>query len=280
MTANETGKTIVRDDGALPLQLQELQSGLVCQRLGVKFHHYFEVDSTNTQARQLAEDGAAEGEIVVAEQQTRGRGRLGRNWISPASVNLYLSVVLRPELPPAHAPQITLMAAVALADTVARFISEPPAIKWPNDILVRGRKLGGILTESSVTSERVNYVILGIGVNINFPHALMPEAIRERATSLMECAGQAVSREAFLGRLIQHLDRCYGILGEAGFGRIAPRWEAYFSLRDKRVRVDMGDGTLAGVAKGIDSHGALIIEGERGQFHRILAGDVVPLTID
>jgi BirA family biotin operon repressor/biotin-[acetyl-CoA-carboxylase] ligase len=278
MTAKDTGKIIAHGDASLPLQLEELQNGLVCQRLAVKFHHYLEIDSTNTHARQLAESGAAEGEIVIAEQQTRGRGRLSRNWISPAFVNLYLSVVLRPELPPAHAPQITLMAAVALADTVACFTPDPPAIKWPNDILVCGKKLAGILTESSLTAERINYVILGIGVNINFPHALMPEAIRGHATSLMECAGRAVSREAFLGRLIQHLDRCYGILGEAGFDRIAPRWEAYFSLRGKRVRVDMGDEALAGVAKGIDNDGALIVEGERGQFHRILAGDVVPLT--
>jgi BirA family biotin operon repressor/biotin-[acetyl-CoA-carboxylase] ligase len=170
------------------------------------------------------------------------------------------------------------MAAVALADTVAQFVSERPAIKWPNDILLRGKKLAGILTESSVSLERINYVILGIGVNINFSHVLMPEAIRERATSLLECAGEPVSREAFLGRLIQDLDRCYGILGEAGFNRIAQRWESYFNLRGKRVRVEMGDEGLAGVAKGIDNDGALIIEGERGQFHRVLAGDVVPLT--
>jgi BirA family biotin operon repressor/biotin-[acetyl-CoA-carboxylase] ligase len=278
MTTKDAGKIIASGHTSLPLQLEELQNGLVCQRLGVKFHHYLEIDSTNTHARQLAESGAAEGEIVIAEQQTHGRGRLGRNWISPAFDNLYLSVVLRPELPPAHAPQITLMAAVALADTVACFTPGPPAIKWPNDILVHGKKLAGILTESSLTAERINYVILGIGVNINFPHALMPEAIRGRATSLMECAGRAVSREAFLGRLIQHLDRCYGILGEAGFDRIAPRWEAYFSLLGKRVRVEMGDETIAGVAKGIDNDGALIVEGERGQFHRIFAGDVVPLT--
>lgn len=278
MTANEIGKTIASGDGPLPLQLEGLQSGLACQRLGVKFHYYCEIDSTNTHARQLAENGASEGEIVIAEQQTRGRGRLGRNWVSPAFGNLYLSVVLRPELPPARAPQITLMAAVALADTVACFTPDSPAIKWPNDILVRGKKLAGILTESSVSAERIIYVILGIGVNINFPHALMPEGIRGRATSLMECAGQMVSREAFLRRLIQHLDRCYGILGEAGFDRIAPRWEAYFSLRGKRVRVEMGDEALVGVAKGIDNDGALIVEGESGQFHRILAGDVVPLT--
>ena len=280
MTANDTGKAIAIGNGARPLQLERLEGGLACRRLNVKFHHYFAIDSTNTQARQLAENGAREGEIVVAEQQIRGRGRLGRNWISPPFVNLYLSVVLRPELPPAHAPQLTLTAAVAVADAVASFTPDAPAIKWPNDILVRGRKLAGILTESSVSAERINYVILGIGVNVNFAQALMPETIRERATSLMECAGTAVNREAFLQRLIQHLDRCYGILGESGFERIAPRWEAYFNLREKRVRVEMGDEALAGVAKGIDSNGALIVESERGQFHRILAGDVVPLTDD
>ena len=278
MTAKRPHEIIATADGGLPLQLEALQGNLVCPRLGVKFHHYVEIDSTNTRARQLADEGAAEGEIVIAEQQSRGRGRLGRNWISPPFVNLYLSVVLRPYLPPAHAPQITLMAAVALADTVAQFVSEPPAIKWPNDILLKGKKLAGILTESSVSPERINYVILGVGVNINFSHALMPEAIRERATSLMDCAGEPLSREAFLGRLIQDLDRCYGILGEAGFSRIAERWESYFSLRGKRVRVETGDEGLAGVAKGIDNDGALIVEGERGQSHRVLAGDVVPLT--
>jgi BirA family biotin operon repressor/biotin-[acetyl-CoA-carboxylase] ligase len=278
MTVDVPGKIVAAADVTLPLQLEALQSSLSCRHLGVKFHYYVEIDSTNTRARQLAESGAREGEIVIAEQQTRGRGRLGRDWISPAFVNLYLSVVLRPELPPAHAPQITLMAAVALADTVARFSSEPPAIKWPNDILVHGKKLAGILTESSVTLERISYVILGIGVNVNFPYALMPESIRGRATSLMECAGGTVSREAFLGRLIQDLERCYGILGEGEFSRIAQRWEGYFSLRGKRVRVEMGDQALTGIAKGIDRDGALLVEDDRGQFHRILAGDVVPLT--
>lgn len=278
MTGDIPGKMTAGTDHAPALQLDALQSSLVGQRLGVKFHYFVEIDSTNTRARKLAEKGAREGEIVVAEQQSQGRGRLGRNWISPPFLNLYLSIVLRPELQPVHAPQITLMAAVALADAVAQFSVEPPAIKWPNDILVRGKKLAGILTESSVTSERINYVILGIGVNVNYACALMPEAIRGRATSLMECAGQIVSREAFLGRLIQDLERCYGILGEAGFDRIAQRWESYFSLRGKPVRIETGDGAVAGIAKGIDKDGALLIEIEGGQFHRILAGDVVPLT--
>ncbi len=277
MTASDPDKIGARDDNAQRLRLQEITSGSVYRRLGVKLHYYLEVDSTNARAQQLAEDGALEGEIVIAEQQSRGRGRLGRSWLSPPFLNLYLSIVLRPKLPPAHAAQITLMAAVALADTVAHFVPDAPAIKWPNDILVRGKKLAGILTESSITAEKVNYVILGIGVNVNFPHALMPDAIRRRATSLVECAGKTVSREVFLRRLIQDLDRCYGILEEAGFGAIAPRWEAHFNFRGQRVRVEMGNETLAGVAKGIDRDGALIVEGDGGRYHRVLAGDVIPV---
>lgn len=278
MTATDPDRNKARDDESRRLQLDDITSGLVCRRLGVKLHYYLEIDSTNRHARQLAENGALEGEIVIAEQQTSGRGRLGRSWVSPPFLNLYLSIILRPNLPPAQAAQITLMAAVAVADAVGCFAPEPPAIKWPNDILLRGKKLAGILTESSITAEKVNYVVLGIGINLNFPHALMPDAIRRRATSLMECAGKTVSREAFLGRLIQDLDRCYGILGEAGFDAIAPRWEAHFNFRGKRVRVEMGDETLAGVAKGIDRDGALIVEGDGGQYHRVLAGDVIPLT--
>jgi BirA family transcriptional regulator, biotin operon repressor / biotin---[acetyl-CoA-carboxylase] ligase len=266
------------DDKSRELRLDEVAAGWNYRRLGVKLHYCFEIDSTNRRARELAENGALEGEIVIAEQQTRGRGRLGRTWVSPPFVNLYLSIILRPTLPPVHAAQVTLMAAVALADTVARFAPDPPAIKWPNDILLHGKKVAGILAESSISAERVNYVILGIGVNVNFATALMPDAIRQRATSLMDCAGKPVSREAFLGRLIHDLDRCYGILGEAGFEAIAPQWEARFNFHGKRVRVEMGAETLAGIAKGIDRDGALIVEGECGQYHRVLAGDVIPLA--
>ena len=127
-----------------------------------KLHYFAEIDSTNACARRLAERGAQEGEVIIAESQTHGRGRLGRTWVSPPYVNLYLSVILRPKLPPIDAPQITLMAAVALAETLAAFIPVPlPAIKWPNDILAGGKKLAGILTESSCHSERIEFVILG-----------------------------------------------------------------------------------------------------------------------
>ena len=262
---------------ASPLQLHDIKDGLNTKRLGTQFHWFHEIDSTNSYARRLAEQGAPDGEVVIAEQQTQGRGRLGRSWVSPPYVNLYFSVILRPVLPPIHAPQITLTAAVALADAVAAFVSRPPVIKWPNDILIDGRKLAGVLTESSCTSERIEFVILGIGVNVNYPRDLMADVIREGATSLMEVGQKSVSREAFLRRLIQDLDRCYGILQESGFGAIAPRWEAYFGQREQKVKVELEHEVLIGEAKGIDSDGALIVQSADGARHRIIAGDVTVL---
>jgi BirA family biotin operon repressor/biotin-[acetyl-CoA-carboxylase] ligase len=260
-----------------PLQIARIEAGLVGARLGAKVHYFFETDSTNKVARRLAESGAPHGGVVIAEQQTHGRGRLGRTWVSPPFLNLYFSMVLRPALIPAHAPQITLMAAVALADAIAAFIPIPPSIKWPNDILVDGKKLAGILTESSCTAQCIEFVILGIGVNLNFPYLAMPPEIRARASSLLELRGSAVDRESFIGRLIQDLDRCYGMLVESGFAAIAARWESYFILSNRRVRVEMPDQVLVGRAKGIDRDGALIVESDDGIAQRILAGDVIPL---
>ena len=260
-----------------PLSLDVIDGALGTKRLGTKFHYFQEIDSTNSYARRLAEAGAPEGEVVIAEYQSDGRGRLGRNWVSPPFSNLYCSLVLRPALAPAHAPQITLMAAVALADTVAAFVAEPPAIKWPNDILIRGKKLAGILTESSCDAKRIEFVILGIGVNLNFPRERMPETIRDRATSLMEVGRKSFSRENFLRRLIQDLDRCYGILEDLGFDAIAPRWQARFGLKGKTVRVKMGGDVLIGQAVGIDRDGALLVEDDRGERQRVVAGDVTAI---
>ena len=260
-----------------PLNVDEIRVALGTKRLGTRFHYFEEINSTNKYARGLADAGAPEGEVVIAERQSEGRGRLGRSWVSPPFSNLYCSLVLRPALAPAHAPQITLTAAVALADTVAAFVAEPPAIKWPNDILLQGKKLAGILTESSCDAKRIEFVILGIGVNLNFPRERMPEIIRDRATSLMEVGGQSVSRENFLRRLIQDLDRCYGILEDFGFDAIAPCWEARFGFKGKTVRVEMGGDVLIGQAVGIDHDGALLVEDDRGERQRVVAGDVTAI---
>jgi BirA family biotin operon repressor/biotin-[acetyl-CoA-carboxylase] ligase len=258
----------------LPLNLNLIRQRLATQRLGSAFHYFAEIGSTNTYARRLAEQGAREGELVIADSQTDGRGRLGRHWVSPADMNLYLSFVLRPKLPPARAPQITLMAAVALAETLQSFLPVPPSIKWPNDIIVNGKKLAGILSEVNCGTDSVEFVILGIGVNVNYPVDLMPQEIRQRATSVaIECQYE-VNREDLLWRLIQDLDRCYGEVEENGFKVLAPRWEAYFGWRGQRVRIELLNQIVFGIAKGIDHDGSLVVEDDHGRVQRVIAGDV------
>lgn len=246
-------------------------------RLGNRIHYLEEVDSTNLFAADLADQGAPEGEIVIAETQMRGKGRLGRPWVSPPFMNLYLSVILRPALPPRHAPQLNLASAVAVAESVAAVAGVKPEIKWPNDVLVEGKKLAGILTESSCEGGRVRFVVVGIGVNINFAREAMPEAIRERATSLLIVTGRRVDRSKFAGQLIQSLDRCYGEFEERGFAFVQPRWESYFNLKGKKVRVESPGQPVRGRALGIDGEGALLVESESGEVERVIAGDVIPI---
>ena len=258
-----------------PLDIAQITQGLGASRLATIIHYFPEIGSTNNYAKERAESGAGEGEVVVAESQSQGRGRLGRRWESPPFANLYVSILLRPKLSPAHVAQITLMAAVALAEVVEGFVPQKPAIKWPNDILIGGKKLAGILSEAACSAERVEYVILGIGVNLNYACSAMPEEIRRRATSVLEAAGRPVQRESFLQRLIQGIERCYGELEQAGFDALAARWESYFAWRGRRVRVELLDQVTTGTARGIDRDGALIIVDDGGVAHRILAGDVI-----
>lgn len=267
----------VKDAEPVALDAARVQQTLAGGRFGNPLHYFREIGSTNSHARQLAEAGATEGTVVVAESQSQGRGRLGRRWESPAFTNLYLSVLLRPKLAPAHAAQITLMAAVALADVVNAYIPGQAAIKWPNDILIGKKKLAGILTEASCDAERIHYVILGIGINLNYAADAMPDDIRRRATSLLEITGTPVQRESFLQGLLQGIERCYGELELAGFAALAQRWQSYFAWRGRRVRVESFDQVTMGTAKGIDRDGALMLIDDQGREQRILAGDVIPL---
>jgi BirA family biotin operon repressor/biotin-[acetyl-CoA-carboxylase] ligase len=258
------------------LRIAEVEAGLATTRLGTRFYYFSELDSTNNQASRLAAAGAPEGVVVLAEEQSAGRGRLGRHWVSPPGANIYLSAILRPKLPPAHAPQVTLMAAVALSEAITAFSPVVPEIKWPNDILVSGKKLAGVLTEAVSDARKIDFIIVGIGVNVNYSVEFMAPEIRARATSLALLAGHTVQREAFLRRLIHDLDRCYAILEEKGFAALAPLWDARFGLRGRAVRVEMTNGSVCGRALGIDAEGMLIVE-SGGEHRRIIAGDVIPL---
>jgi BirA family transcriptional regulator, biotin operon repressor / biotin---[acetyl-CoA-carboxylase] ligase len=237
-------------------------------------HYLDETDSTQRVARDLARAGAPEGTTVIAERQTAGRGRLGRQWHSPAGLNLYCSIVLRPPLPPVAVPRVALVAGAAVAAAVAETTGRAPAIKWPNDVLVDGRKVAGILTEMDAEVERVHHVICGIGVNLNAPRRAFPRELRDKAGSLLTVTGQRVDRAAFAARLLAALEARYGRFLTAGFEAVRAEWESWSCLTGTEVSVATPDGDTTGRVVGLDADGALEVERPDGSIARIVAGEV------
>jgi BirA family biotin operon repressor/biotin-[acetyl-CoA-carboxylase] ligase len=242
--------------------------------MGKTIHYFHTLDSTNSKAYQLALNGAEEGEVVIAEFQEKGSGRLGRQWFSPPLFNLDLSVVLRPSIPPHRASLVTLMAAVAAAEVIQKLFGLLPLIKWPNDILLRDRKVAGLLNEIHSEMDRVHFVILGMGVNLNMDERAFPKELRKLATSLKIETGGTVSRKAFLQLLLQELERWYSIFLREGSAIILRAWRDRAHIKGRRVKVTSFGETLAGVAIDVDSDGALIVETEDGKRKRVVAGDI------
>lgn len=257
----------------------EVMAGLDTRRIGQEVVYYQEADSTNVRAHELGEAGAAEGTVVIADRQTAGKGRLGRRWESPSGVNLYTSVLLRPPILPWHASQLTFLSAVAVARAVEEIGGLAPTVKWPNDVLLRGKKLAGLLNEMSSETEGIHFVVLGIGVNLNMRADQFPPDLRYPATSLALERGAPVSRTAFARALYRHLDALYELYLEQGFAPILHSWEAFFDLTGKPVAVDVPRGSLRGRVAGLDDDGALLLRLEDGTVERILAGDVRPLGV-
>ena len=252
----------------------EIKPNLKTKWLGKTIHHFHTLDSTNSKAYQLALNGAEEGEVVIAESQEKGRGRLGRHWSSPPFLNLYLSVILRPKISPHQASLITLMAAVATADAIQKFSGLLPLIKWPNDILLRDRKVAGLLNEIHSEMDRIHFVILGIGVNLNMDGKMFPKEIRAVATSLKIEMGQAISRKVFLQSLLQELEKWYTIFMKEGSAFILKAWRDRAHVKGRRVKVTSFGETLVGMAIDVDSDGALILETTGGKRKRVVAGDI------
>jgi BirA family biotin operon repressor/biotin-[acetyl-CoA-carboxylase] ligase len=236
-----------------------------------------ETGSTNEAAFKLAEEGAEEGTVVVAEAQRRGKGRLGRIWESPPGVNLYCSVILRPPILPARAAQMTFLSSVAVARAIAAETNLRPFIKWPNDLLINGRKVAGLLNEMSAETEKVNFIVLGIGVNINMKREQFPGDLRHPASSLFLESGKPVNRAAFTRALLEALDLLYGTYLDHGYGPVREEWLARCNFLGRRVRISFHDNVLTGTAKGIDEEGALLVERPDGKVERVLAGDVTIL---
>ncbi len=262
------------------LYAEEVQPRLRTRWLARRFVWLDTTDSTNRVAADLAREGAEHGTTIVAEGQSAGRGRLGRAFFSPPHANLYTSIVLRPDLDTARAPTTILAAAIAVAETVAAFAGEPDAveIKWPNDVLLGGRKTSGILMEMSAEATRVHHLILGIGVNLNVERESFPEEFRALATSLAAHRGARVDRVAFAARLYDNLEAILDRHADGGFEALRKRFEARFRMRGRQVRVLDAIGgkgaAVEGTAIGIDLDGALLVVRRDGTQERLVAGDV------
>lgn len=260
--------------GPMPFNGVEVSSVLETGFIGKELHFHDEVGSTNAEAFELARNGAAEGTVVMAEGQTGGKGRLGRKWESPPGLNVYLSVILRPPIPPEEAHWLTFVAAVAASEAVSKHCPARPTVKWPNDILINGRKAAGILLEMGSEPERVHFVVMGIGVNVNMTRAMFPEHIRNTATSLREEAGAEVDRAAFASRLLSSVELWYKVYLSEGSVPILSEWKRYFGFEGKEVRAVSFGSTVKGVCLGVDDTGALLIREPGGSVKRIVAGDV------
>lgn len=259
------------------LYAEEIRAGLDTRWLASEIHYFESVDSTNRVALDLARSGSAHGTTVVADQQTAGRGRLGRAFFSPPATNLYTSIVLRPRIHTAEAPSWILAAAVAVAQAIEQTLESADAveIKWPNDVLIGGLKTSGILMELGAEATRVDFLVLGIGVNLNVDRSRFPDEFRARATSLASYGGRCVDRLAFTRRLYGLLEATFDICAEHGFGGVRAEFDARFRMCDKRICVvDLGGSELKATALGIDADGALRVRLDDGTLTRIIAGDV------
>ena len=259
------------------LYAEEISRGLGTRWLGRRIRYFDEVDSTNRAALDLARGGAEHGTVVVAETQTAGRGRLGRSFFSPPGQNLYASVVLRPEIDVSAAPTLLLAAGVAVAEAVVEELGRRDGVelKWPNDLLLGGRKASGILMELVTEEARVAYAVLGVGVNLNVDPASFPDEFRERATSVAAFAGRPVDRLAFTRRLFRSLEGVIDTHGRGGFAALRGRYDAFFAMVGRLVRVsEVGGKSIEGRVDGLAESGALLVRRADDRVVTVLAGDV------
>jgi BirA family biotin operon repressor/biotin-[acetyl-CoA-carboxylase] ligase len=252
----------------------EIQAGLGTEKIGRRIYTLSQVSSTNEVAFRLALNGAEEGEVILAESQTKGKGRMGRPWESPAGLNIYLSIILRPRILPSKTPLITLMAAVACAEAIDVVAGLLPAIKWPNDLLIARKKLGGILTEADMELDRINFVVVGIGINVNMTHSSFPPSIRDTATSIRELLGREISRIALIQAVLRQIEQWYERLRQGRGGEITKRWKELSLVKGQAIEVTSLGKVVRGTALDIDEDGALLVQTDNTKIKRVVAGDV------
>lgn len=259
------------------LMPESIQAGLGRKVVGSRVVFFDETDSTNIQACRYGDAGGEEGLVVIADSQSAGKGRMGRQWESPAAANLYISILLRPQILPYDAPKLTFLSAVAVCRAIELCTDFYAKVKWPNDVLVNGRKVAGLLNEMSSETEQIHYIVLGIGVNLNMKKEQFPKELRYPATSLAIETGKHVSRLDFTRALLQEIDSLYRVFREEGSEPIMAEWTNLCELKDKMVHVDCGTLQIEGVMTGLAEDGALQVRTSSDEIKTIYAGDVRPV---
>jgi len=263
------------------LEPANLRTILTTQAFGRELTYLPRTGSTNNVAKELAARGAPGGTVVVTDEQTAGRGRLGRRWIAPAGTCLLCSILFRPDLPPTRIQQLTMLCALAAADAIQETAGLRIWLKWPNDLIVKSqssnlqpqgwRKLAGILTETRLTGERLNHAIVGIGINVNVEPAALP-ALDPNATSILAETGQPIDRATLLAALLAEVEQRYDAL-QAGES-LHQEWASRLATLGRQVKASTSQGTLEGIAESVSEDGALLLRTPDGALHRLLVGDV------
>jgi len=257
-------------DALLPA---EIRTGLKTQLIGRDIAYQRETPSTQEIAKALASQGVSEGTIVVAETQSKGRGRVGRQWSSPRG-GVYFSIILRPDMKPSEALRLPLVAGVAVAQAMKQETKLEPRLKWPNDIMLGSKKIGGILTEMNAEMDRLDWVIIGVGLNVNTSHKSFPADVEETATSLMEVCGRIIPRVTLLQDILFEFESLYEELTRSGFEPVRDKWKTLSNTIGEKVVVSLPNGQIKGTAVDIDADGALILQKDDGSFEKIIAGVV------
>ncbi|MBA3061458.1 biotin--[acetyl-CoA-carboxylase] ligase [bacterium] len=265
---------ISRPDLLIP---QEIQRGLSTNYIGKEIFYFPELKSTNIMAKEKAlhrAGGIDEGTLIIAERQSAGKGRLGREWFSPVG-GIWLSIILYPKLSPSYISRITLMTAVAVVKAIKICTQIESQIKWPNDILINEKKVCGILTEMSAELDIINWVVVGIGINVNIDHRDFPEDIQENTISLKEILGKEVLRVKLVQVFLQEFEKYYEILKRREFSSILKEWKLCSHTLGKKIKVDMGERIITGKAMDINESGALILKKEDSQLVEIISGTII-----
>jgi BirA family transcriptional regulator, biotin operon repressor / biotin---[acetyl-CoA-carboxylase] ligase len=252
----------------------EIRLGLKTKFLGQTIHYKETVDSTQRVAHRIAYEQGQEGTIVVAEEQISGRGRMDRKWHSPKFTGIWMSIILRPKIPLAKAPQLTLIAAVAVVQAIEELTVLTPQIKWPNDILINGKKMTGILTELQAEADQINSVIIGMGININHTLEDFPLELQGSATSIAIEQGSKISRATFIRAVLTHLEKLYLLFLDRGFYPIKLLWESYAISIGKEIKARTLTNVIEGKALGITDDGVLKLEDRTGEIHLIYSADI------